>query len=133
MRLDSARESKRARIERLPELGVQGAPENPTGGWLALGIAPTGPGGHSLAVRMADPHSAGEAHPAGASEAADEIDGWAVGRIVADLDRGPAAALGLLFAGSATGGPDGTWLTYGNALATVLAEFGAQWAGGVAP
>jgi len=317
VRLDSARELKGALIERLPELGVQGAPENPTGGWLALGIAPTGPGGYSLAVRMVDPHSAGEVLTRLAREAADEIDVRAVGRIVAltapgDLQRrrrplvpgcsvahpdvtagtlggfvtvdgvlhalsnnhvlgnsglakggdaalqpGPAdggrdtddrigvlaalseldttaanlidaalavidqgvaaepgaypggplptvvegppaqadveklgrttgltrgrvtafevdglrinfpdaelvfddqieiagdtgpfsaegdsgsviwtadqrAALGLLFAGSATGGPDGTGLTYGNALATVLAEFGAQWAGGAA-
>ena len=39
-------------------------------------------------------------------------------------------ALGLLFAGSTTGGSDGLGLTYANPLAVVLEELGASWAGG---
>ncbi|MFP5370617.1 MAG: hypothetical protein ACLGI3_07695 [Actinomycetes bacterium] len=39
-------------------------------------------------------------------------------------DRAP---LGLLFAGSSTGGADGTGVTFANPLATVLALLGAEW------
>lgn len=41
-----------------------------------------------------------------------------------DHDRSP---VGLLFAGSSTGGPDGTGVTFANPLATVLAGFDAVW------
>lgn len=40
------------------------------------------------------------------------------------------AGLGLLFAGSSTGGSNGQGLTYANRLQTVLTEFGARWLGG---
>jgi hypothetical protein len=39
-------------------------------------------------------------------------------------DRAP---LGLLFAGSSTGGDGGTGVTFANPLATVLAVLGAEW------
>jgi hypothetical protein len=39
-------------------------------------------------------------------------------------DRAP---LGLLFAGSSTGGTDGTGVTFANPLSTVLAVLGAEW------
>jgi hypothetical protein len=42
-------------------------------------------------------------------------------------DRAP---LCLLFAGSSTGGEDGTGVTFANPLATVLAAFGAEWVSG---
>jgi len=42
-------------------------------------------------------------------------------------DRAPVA---LLFAGSETGGPAGTGVTFANPLATVLATLGVEWAGG---
>lgn len=45
-------------------------------------------------------------------------------------DRAP---LGLLFAGSTQGGSNGRGLTYGNPLAVVLSELGAEWAGAAAP
>jgi hypothetical protein len=42
-------------------------------------------------------------------------------------DRAP---LGLLFAGSSTGGDGGTGVTFANPLATVLAALGAEWVAG---
>lgn len=39
-------------------------------------------------------------------------------------DRAP---LGLLFAGSSTGGDAGTGVTFANPLSTVLDVFGAEW------
>jgi hypothetical protein len=44
-----------------------------------------------------------------------------------DRDRAP---VGLLFAGSTTGGLDGTGVTFANPLATVLAAFQAEWVPG---
>lgn len=41
--------------------------------------------------------------------------------------RGERRPVGLLFAGSDRGGPDGTGLTYGNLLSTALDELGATW------
>ncbi|MBA8824477.1 hypothetical protein FHX42_001824 [Saccharopolyspora lacisalsi] len=41
--------------------------------------------------------------------------------------RGDRSPVGLLFAGSTRGGPDGTGLTYGNLLSTALSELGATW------
>ncbi len=41
--------------------------------------------------------------------------------------RGERRPVGLLFAGSERGGPDGTGLTYGNLLSTALDELGATW------
>lgn len=43
--------------------------------------------------------------------------------------RGERRPVGLLFAGSSQGGPDGTGLTYGNLLTTALNELGATWIG----
>lgn len=43
--------------------------------------------------------------------------------------RSERQPLGLLFAGSTRGGPDGTGLTYGNLLATALRELDAAWIG----
>jgi hypothetical protein len=42
-------------------------------------------------------------------------------------DRAP---LGLLFAGSSTGGEGGAGVTFANPLATVLAALGAEWVAG---
>ncbi len=44
-----------------------------------------------------------------------------------DHDRSP---VGLLFAGSTTGGQNGTGVTFANPLATVLASFQAEWVSG---
>lgn len=41
-------------------------------------------------------------------------------------DEGQREAVGLLFAGSAFGGPDGTGLTYANPIGLVLESFGAR-------
>jgi hypothetical protein len=68
----------------------------------------------------------GQIEVAGTEEASFSAPGDSGSLVVTSVDESGAAAVGLLFAGSQTGGPSGLGLTYVNPIATVLSALDVE-------